>query len=197
MDIPKGAMAVVDLTDSSISRYALGCVQLAMRDGKASVAATDGRAIVVATWADSGEDDNLPALLPASLIRAAGELAALAEVTPEEVTLVTKGMGTSLIFRADRSDGRFPDTSAHMKERPREEEIRVWVDARRLAKVLHVLIRIADSERHSVCLRVSRKSGEDPLHLVTRVLAGVRGFAVIMPLGNTEDTVEEPPDGHG
>jgi hypothetical protein len=197
MDIPKGAMAVVDLTDSSISRYALGCVQLAMRDGKASVAATDGRAIVVATWADSGEDDDLPALLPASLVRAAGELAVSAAVASESVALVTKDPDVPLTFLADRPDGRFPDTTAFTQERPRKEEIRVWVDARRLAKVLDVLVRIADSERHSVCLRVSRKSGEDPLHLVTREIGGVRGFAMMMPLGNTEDTAEDSPDGHG
>jgi hypothetical protein len=197
MNIPKGAMAVVDITDSGILRYALGCVQLAMRDGMAVATATDGRTIVVASWADSKEDDDLPALLPASLVRAAGELAVSAAVTSESVALVTKDPDVPLTFLADRPDGRFPDTTSLTKERPRKEEIRVWVDARRLAKVLGVLVRIADSERHSVCLRVSRKSGEDPLHLVTRERDGVRGFAMMMPLGNTEDTAEEPPDGHG
>jgi hypothetical protein len=152
---------------------------------------------VVATWADSGEDDDLPALLPASLVRAAGELAVSAAVASESVALVTKDPDVPLTFLADRPDGRFPDTTAFTQERPRKEEIRVWVDARRLAKVLDVLVRIADSERHSVCLRVSRKSGEDPLHLVTREIGGVRGFAMMMPLGNTEDTAEDSPDGHG
>ena len=174
------ALACDSESDSWSDRYALGNVQVGRANDQAWLAATDGRQLMVAQWADEGDD--FTALIPGKLFviasRECDGSEIILEIAKSDVSLM---LGDVKLSAKINRAGKFPTWREIFAEAMKADKSTIRIDT----KYLRAAAALCYGDADRVLLRIPPHAPgiETPRGESTIVVSNDSGdTAVIMPL---------------